>query len=96
MQYGDRSIASLRRAQPNGNTLEYLIPTEVTENMEEYQVRMMIPGIEPKLISLNATQKEIVIEAEQSRELKKGENVCWSTGRSGKPDVSPFPPFLQI
>lgn len=71
--------------EPCQTDSEYLIPVEVAEKQEEYQVRLMVPGIEPKLISLEATQRELIIRAEcQPRELERDENVHLSDFPYGK------------
>jgi len=56
--------------------LKHLLPVEVTEQPDAYRVRLLVPGIDPAQIKVDATAKELVISAKcQPRELGQDETV---------------------
>lgn len=72
---------------PNGHdsTLTRSLPVEVTETPTQYRVRVMIPGVNPEQIQLQATKKELSVLVElKPRELEKDETVHLNQFQYGK------------
>jgi HSP20 family protein len=72
---------------PNGDSrsLSHTLPVEVTETPTQYCVRLMVPGVAPDKIELQATQRELIVSCEtQPRQLQENETVHLNQFNYGK------------
>lgn len=69
----------------DSRSLSHTLPVEVTETPEKYCVRLMVPGLPPEKIDLQATQQELIVSCEtQPRELQENEVVHLNQFNYGK------------
>lgn len=71
----------------NGNTRSssHLLPVEIFETSGEYTLNVMLPGINPDQVQLEAMGKKLIISAEMTpRELNAEEQVLVSEFSYGK------------
>jgi HSP20 family protein len=63
----------------------YSLPAEVTETPTQYLVRVMVPGVDPQQIQLEATQKELTVSYQtEVRNLEEGERLHLNQFQYGK------------